>query len=82
MLNSWSFIITPTMGEDEVEHEVIVDQSDDDDLRRVILDEQMKCGSGIHFTRKPKTKRALTKTVVSALMQQTRMGKRTHTMVT
>jgi hypothetical protein len=34
-----------TMGEDEVELEVIVDQSDDDDLRRVILDEQMKCGS-------------------------------------
>ena len=35
-----------TMGEDdEVEYEVIVDQSDDDDLRRVILDEQIKCGS-------------------------------------
>ena len=30
-----------TIGEDEAEHEVIVDQSDDDDLRRVILDEQM-----------------------------------------
>ena len=30
-----------TMGEDEAEYEVIVDQSDDDDLRRVILDEQM-----------------------------------------
>jgi len=31
------------MGEDEVELEVIVDQSDDDDLRQVILDEQMNC---------------------------------------
>ena len=29
-----------TMGE---EHEVIVDQSDDDDLRQVIRDEQMNC---------------------------------------
>ena len=34
-----------TMGEDEVELEVIVDESDDDDLRRVILDEQLNCGS-------------------------------------
>ena len=32
------------MGEDEAEHEVIVDESDED-LRRVILDEQIKCES-------------------------------------
>ena len=32
---------------------------------------------GIHFTRSPKIKRAPTKTVVSALMQQTTMGQRT-----
>ena len=40
-----------TMGEDEAEHEVIVDQSDDDDLRRVILDEQMNCGSGNEWSK-------------------------------
>ena len=34
-----------TMGEEEVEHEVIVDDQSDDDLRRVILDEQINCGS-------------------------------------
>ena len=33
-----------TMGEDKAEHEVIVDESDDD-LRRVILDEQINRGS-------------------------------------
>jgi hypothetical protein len=38
--------------------------------------------NGNTFTRSPKIKRALTKTVVSALMQYVRMGKRTHTMVT
>ena len=37
---------------------------------------------GIHFTRSPKIKRAPTKTVVSVLMQQTTMGKRTYIMVT
>src|SRR3954462_11354411 len=36
---------------------------------------------GIYFTRTPKIKRAPTKTVVSDLMQQTRMRKWTHIMV-
>ena len=34
-----------TMEEDEAEHEVIVDDQSDEDLRRVILDEQINCGS-------------------------------------
>ena len=38
--------------------------------------------NGNTFTRSPKIRRAPTKTVVSALMQQTRMVQRTHTMVT
>ena len=33
------------MGEDEAEHEVIVDDQSDDDLRQVILDEQIICGT-------------------------------------
>ena len=34
-----------TMGEDEAEYEVIVDDQSDDDLRRAIRDAQMDCGS-------------------------------------